>query len=186
MEKNVYDAYSIKNQAKIITVPAGITILSEGEVNLDMYKLITGHVEMYRNYGTENEVLIGLLGPGACFGEFGLLLGKPAIYTIISYSEIKLLRVTQESLDDFVKENQQCIVHIMKNMASMMMAMTQNLTQLSNELEEMHKKYEGVDLDEKGDHIVVTDEKFKELLRKYALKGSGFHYINKMDENGKK
>jgi len=52
--KNVFDAYTIKNQKKLITVPEDIVILREGEVNLDMYKLVSGHVEMYTGYETEN------------------------------------------------------------------------------------------------------------------------------------
>ncbi len=66
-----------------------------------MYKLVTGHVEMYTGYGTDNEVLIGMLGPGACFGEFGLLTGKPAIYTIVTYSKCEILRVTEGMMGDF-------------------------------------------------------------------------------------
>ncbi|WP_026503791.1 cyclic nucleotide-binding domain-containing protein [Butyrivibrio sp. NC3005] len=142
MEKNVFDAYTIKNQSKIITVPANVKILAEGEVNLDMYKVVSGHVEMYTGYGTKYEVLIGILGPGMCFGEFGILLHKPAIYTIITFDEVRLLRVTEGALGNFVQENQDYIIHIMRNMANMMMAMTHNVVQLSSEVEKINDKEE--------------------------------------------
>ncbi len=132
--------YSVKDRNKIITVPEGMTILSEGEVNLDMYKIISGNVEMYTGYGTKNEVLIGILGPGACFGEFGILLHKPAIYTIVTFSEVRLLRVTEGALGNFVQENQDSVIQIMRNMANMMMTMMHNVDQMSLEFDEMLKK----------------------------------------------
>ena len=52
-------------------------ILKEGEINLDIYKILLGHAEMYTGYGTDNEILIGMIGLGTCFGEFGILTGKP-------------------------------------------------------------------------------------------------------------
>ncbi len=49
---NIFDEKSIVNRNKIYDVPEGITILTEGEINLDMYKIVSGHVEMYTGYGT--------------------------------------------------------------------------------------------------------------------------------------
>lgn len=176
MDKNIFDAYSIKNQNKIITVPAGMPILNEGEVNLDMYKIIEGNVEMYTGYGTDKEVLLGILGPGACFGEFGLLLRKPAIYTIITFSQVKLLRVTEGTMGDFVRENQDSIIHMMKNMAGMMMNMSHNIQQLSKELEDVSKTVKvdvtTVEADVRKDHV-------KEALREYAVKGYAYNFFRK-------
>ena len=140
MGKKLYAEFSIKDRNKIITIPEGIPVLSEGEVNLDMYKIISGNVEMYTGYGTKNEVLIGILGPGACFGEFGILLHKPAIYTIVTFCEVRLLRVTEGTLGNFVQENQDSVIQIMRNMANMMMTMMHNVDQLSLEFDEMLKK----------------------------------------------
>ena len=49
----------------IVSFPAESLILKEGEVNLDMYKIIQGKAEMYMGYGTDKEVLLGIIGPGA-------------------------------------------------------------------------------------------------------------------------
>ncbi len=75
-----------------------------------MYKIQKGNVEIYSGYGTENEVLLGLLGEGACFGEFGLLLHKPAIYTVIAYSSLILERVTEGTIGDFIQENHESVL----------------------------------------------------------------------------
>ena len=132
-----FDENSVTIRNQIYDVPQGMTILKEGEINLDMYKILKGHVEMYTGYGTENEVLLGLLGPGTCFGEFGILTKKPAIYTIIAYSNLKILRVTEELMMDFMKANPENVFQIMKNMANNMMRMQHQIGQLTTEIAEL-------------------------------------------------
>lgn len=156
---NIFDGKSVLNRNKIYEVPEGTTILQEGEVNLDMYKIVQGHVEMYTGYGTEKEVLIGMLGPGTCFGEFGLLTGRPSIYTIITYSKTKILRVTEGLMGDFIQENHEDVLQIMKNMAVNMMRMQHQINQLSQELAEQ-KGEESKEVES----IVI-----KENIRNYAL-----------------
>ena len=147
-------------------IPEGMVIIREGEVNLDMYKIIKGNVEIYSDYGTENEVLLGILGKDTCFGEFGLLLRKPAIYTIIAYSDLIVERVTEGTIGDFIQENHDSVLQIMKNMANTMMIMQHQISQLSSELDEKNKV----------NKQVIT--KSAELIRRYV-------YGKTKEENGK-
>ncbi|MCR4831757.1 MAG: Crp/Fnr family transcriptional regulator [Pseudobutyrivibrio sp.] len=180
---NIFDEKSIVNRNKIYDVPEGITILTEGEINLDMYKIVSGHVEMYTGYGTENEILIGLLGPGTCFGEFGLLTGRPAIYTIITYSKTKILRVTEALMGDFIKDNPESIMQIMKNMANNMMRMQHQISQLSNEL---------ADANDIASEMEALPDSMKDMIKNYAFcdvseknqeesifNGAKMHYLDK-------
>lgn len=50
------------------------------------------------------------------------------------------MRVTEDFLDEFVQENHDSIIQIMKNMADMMMILSKNVDQLSGELENVQKK----------------------------------------------
>ena len=43
---NIFDDKSIYNRNKIYEIPPDTMILREGEINLDMYKIVSGHVEM--------------------------------------------------------------------------------------------------------------------------------------------
>ena len=45
----------MENNSKLLKLPEGTMILCEGELNLDMYKILDGHAEVYMGYGTENE-----------------------------------------------------------------------------------------------------------------------------------
>ena len=166
---NIFDEKSILNRNKIYEVPADTVILKEGEINLDMYKIVSGHVEMYTGYGTPNEVLIGILGPGTCFGEFGILTGQPAIYTIITYSKTKILRVTEGLMGQFIQENKEDIMKIMRNMATNMTRMQHQINQLSKELENLTELNKSLNTDTSNEVHIVNDLK-KENLKNYVLK----------------
>ena len=125
--------------ARIMTFPAESIILREGEVNLDMYKIIKGNAEVYVGYGTKHETLLGIIGPQSCFGEFGLLLHKPAIYTVVAYSDVYAMRITEGEMGDFVLENHKSIIDIMRNMANTMLTMSVQINLLIKEIEEGKK-----------------------------------------------
>lgn len=133
--KNLVD----KTMSRIMEVREGTVILTEGEVNLDMYKILTGHAEVYIGYGTDRETLIGIIGPQACFGEFGLLLQKPSLYTVIAFSDMTVIRITEGEMGDFVQNNHRNIIAIMRNMAQTMLIMRRQIDMLLNDLEEGKK-----------------------------------------------
>lgn len=191
---NIFDDKSIYNRNKIYEIPPDTMILREGEINLDMYKIVSGHVEMYTGYGTPNEVLIGLLGPGTCFGEFGILTGQPAIYTIITYSKTKILRVTEGLMGDFIQENKDDILQIMRNMATNMTRMQHQINQLSRELEEVNENRTETATSNTNNSNVIeilrSDNLQKDNLRNYALntpekqmREKGMHFIGKRKNN---
>lgn len=149
---------SVTLRNHIYDIPEGTIILQEGERNLDMYKIISGHIEMYTGYGTDNEVLLGILCPGSCFGEFGILTKKPAIYTIIAFSDVKLLRITEDLLYVFMKENPEDILQIMTNMANNMLLMQQEIGELSNVAKELSQQ-----------ESAITRNSIKNMLKSYAI-----------------
>lgn len=134
-----YEGRSGGANRRIIKFSADDVILREEEENVDMFKILSGNVEVYLAYGTENETLLGLLGKGACFGEFGLLLHEKSPYTVIAYSDLLLYRVTEDKIDEFIRENHVNILQMMKSMANTMMLMKSHINQLSMELDEKNK-----------------------------------------------
>ena len=131
---------NIKDTRKnIISFRADDYVLREGENSDVMFKILSGNAEVYLSYGTENETLLGILGKGACFGEFGLLLHEKAPYTVKAYSDLILYCVTEDKIDEFIRENHVNILQIMKSMAGTMMLMQSHINQLSTELDEKTK-----------------------------------------------
>ena len=144
-------------KSKIISFPQDSIVLKEGDVNPDMYKIIKGHAEVYVGYGTDNESLIGIIGPRACFGEYGLLLKKPAIYTVVAYSDLYLLRITEGEMADFIQENHNSIITIMRNMAGMMSTMRVQIDLLLRDLEKGKKP------------DTVTIQQLRRSMRGYSI-----------------
>lgn len=161
---------------RMIQVPEGSQILTEGELNLDMYKIVSGHAEVYTGFGTDTETLIGIIGPGACFGEFGMLLEKPAIYTVIAYSDMLLLRITKGELGDFVQQNHKNIVDIMQNMAQTMMTMRTQIDLLITELSEGKKP------DETQIHDMRKQLRGYAVYKNVGMKGK-FHTLDMIRDN---
>ena len=156
---------------KLIQVPEGTVILNEGELNLDMYKIVSGHAEVYMGYGTERETLIGIIGPQSCFGEFGMLLEKPAIYTVVAYSDILLMRITKDEMGDFVQQNHRNIINIMENMAQTMLTMRAQIDLLINDLTEGRKP------DDKEVHDIRKAISTYTVYRNSAMSGK-FHTMD--------
>lgn len=128
------DWKSIVNRHKVYDIKEGSVIIKEGEKNLDMYAIAEGHVEMYIGYGTENETLLGILGPGAIFGELGMLTGKPAIYSIAAYSDLKLIRIPENDMAKFIVDNPEQVLFLMQKMANNMISMQKQINQLDEVL----------------------------------------------------
>ena len=105
---------------KLLRFHEGEYMLREGDANVDMFQIVTGKAEVYLGYGTKQETLIGIIKDGTCFGEFGMLLKKPAIYTVIAYTEVLVLRLTEGEMGDFIRENGRKVMGIMRNMANML------------------------------------------------------------------
>ncbi len=91
---------------------------------------------------------------------YKILTEQPAIYTIIAFDNIRILRVTEGVMNDFIQENHDSVLQIMKNMANHMMRMQRQINQLSTELAQ-----------EKGssDNVALI---IKENIRSYAVFGN--------------
>ena len=149
------------SEQKLIRFPQESVIIREGEMNREMYKIIGGHAEMYTGYGTNLVNFLGLLGKQSFFGEFGLLLGKPSIYTVIAYSDLTVLKITEEDLSSFIVENHKNVVDIMRNMAGCMFTMKMQIDLLLKELEKPGKTDDEV--------LKERIREAKRVMRDYAV-----------------
>ena len=123
----------------MMQIPEGTVIIREDEVNMDMYKIIQGSVEVYCGYGTENESILGILSKGSYFGEIGLLAQKPAIYTVVAYSDILVQRITMSEIDEYIKTNHHDILQIMQHMANTMYNMQYSMNLVFDDMDKKNK-----------------------------------------------
>ncbi|MCR4605682.1 MAG: cyclic nucleotide-binding domain-containing protein [Eubacterium sp.] len=134
-------------ESRIMKYPADTVIIREGELNKTLYKIVAGHAEVYVGYGTAQETLIGIIREKACFGEWGILLNEPSVYTIVAYSELFVMRITEDELGSFVQDNYTNIIDIMRNMAKTMLVMRCQIDLLLKEIEAGKKPETSVIID---------------------------------------
>ena len=102
--------------AAMVKFHADDIIIKEGEIYEEMYKIISGSVAVYLRYGEKEEHLIGIYSKSKCFGETHVLSSQPSIYTVVAYDEVLLMRITKDSLEEFVRNNPRNAIDIMRNM----------------------------------------------------------------------
>lgn len=111
-------------------------IQKEGEIYPEMYKILSGSVALYNRYGEKDEFLIGIYSKSKCFGEMNILLEQPAIYTVVAYDEVLAMRITRESLEEFVRNNPRNAIDIMQNMTHTVKLMQKNIDLLLDDIYE--------------------------------------------------
>ena len=119
---------------KIIKYSADDVIVREGEINPEMYKIISGKAVCYFGWGTENEYMVGTLKEGRSFGEYSLLTGKPEIYTVVAFTDLLVLRIGSDEFSKFIEMNASNAVEIMKNLAGMINILKVNVDMLHTEV----------------------------------------------------
>ena len=163
MEKDLLKNKAVVAEVKkrILSFESGAVVLLEGTRNHEMYKILRGNVEIYVGYGTDRETLVGILGVQDCFGEFGVLLHAPSIYTVVAFSDLDILRINEGDMGDFIKENHHTIMGIMRNMAKTMNIMK---TQIELLMDEMiaHKALEPGTIEDLNKAMHMYDDKEKD------------------------
>ena len=127
------------DRTKFIRVNADDVIQREGENSSEMYKIVSGTAICYLNYGTDREYLIGKFKEGASFGEYQLLTGKPALYTMVAFSDMLLLRIGRDEFRKFIAMNTANAVDIMRVQSKMIAALKFHIDMLADELSEKTK-----------------------------------------------
>lgn len=79
------------------TVPAGATLMRQGEPAAHMYLVIRGRAEAVATVGGQRKVL-GEIGRGGVIGELGLLRQRPRTADVIAREELELLVVDERFL----------------------------------------------------------------------------------------
>lgn len=137
-------------------------IMKENEIYEEMYKIISGSVAVYIRYGEKEEYLIGIYSSPKCFGESNVLSSQPGIYTVVAYDDVLLMRITKDSLEEFIRSNPRNAIDIMENMVHSNMLMQKNIDLLLDDI------YEKQDINKR------RTEEIKDKMKQYRMNGFNF------------
>ena len=129
------------SEAIITTYSEDDVILKQGDPSRCLYKVLSGSVGLFLNYGQEEEYLVGAVSAPNCFGEMTILAARPNPYTVVALKkDTVLLRVPESNFEVFIQENYQNAIMIMKTMARNLAMVNMNMNLLVEELREMSKR----------------------------------------------
>ena len=112
-------------------------IMREGEPCDAMYKILSGSVIIYMRFGEIDEHIVGIYSKSRCFGELNIFSKQPCIYTAVAYDDVLLMRITKDSIEEFVTNYPRNTIDIMKSMAENFHVMQKNIELL---LEDIYEK----------------------------------------------
>lgn len=82
------DLWELINAAEWVRLPQGDEIVQEGQADTSFYVLVSGEVAVRKS----NQQIVRLF-PGDCFGEMGLLSRRPRTASIVSVTDVTVMKL---------------------------------------------------------------------------------------------
>lgn len=111
--------------SQIKTFGKNEVIFQEGAYERCMYEIQSGSVNIYVDFGKENEKLLTTLEAGRFFGEIGIAEVRPRTATAIAAEDhTSLVEITRENFKDYFRNEPQKLIGIMQHMSKRLRGLT--------------------------------------------------------------
>jgi CRP-like cAMP-binding protein len=108
---------TLKTYAEEVSYPARATIFSQGDPADGMYLVTEGMALVFKRDAQGNEQTIGIVTEGQSFGELGLLIGQPRNATVAAGLDVKLLKITPDTMGRLEQEKPDLMMRLYKALA---------------------------------------------------------------------
>ncbi|MBN2038937.1 MAG: cyclic nucleotide-binding domain-containing protein [Spirochaetes bacterium] len=108
-ELKINEIIHIAGIAREIDIPAGSTIIKQGENGDRLFIVIEGEVKVF----TEQRILANL-GPGSCIGELSIIDAEPRSASVVSTKKTKILSIARDDFLLTLKDNPAISINIMQ------------------------------------------------------------------------
>lgn len=101
----------ILSGCRLVNVPAGHTLLSEGQRGDGLYVILEGKVEFFlpdrsvSGVRRPSRVRLNVLGPGRCFGEYGVIDDQPSSASAQAITAARLCALASDEFRNIVSRN---------------------------------------------------------------------------------
>ena len=112
-------------------------IFSQGDTNHNLYKIMSGTIGLYLDYGKPNEHLVGVTSAPRYIGMMNAFAGQPSTYTAVALSKAMLLCLPNSELDTFVKGDPYSAIDSVKRMAHYLSTINEELMMLLDEMKQL-------------------------------------------------
>ncbi|WP_207691595.1 cyclic nucleotide-binding domain-containing protein [Desulfonema limicola] len=99
------DIETIKETCREKLYKTGDIICNEGDIGDNLFIIVCGSVEIWKNYKTNNNDLLSVYGPGQLFGELSLIDDSPRSATVVARQDCKLLSIQRDDFNEITRPN---------------------------------------------------------------------------------
>lgn len=110
-----------------ISCNVGETLFRQNEYSDSVYIILDGSVNVFREDG-DKRTLLAEIGSGQIFGEIGVLCNRPRTATIVSATELTVLRLPSDVFIEFVRELPQFAMAMINELSRRLDAMNKQLS----------------------------------------------------------
>lgn len=122
------------SQAAVQNLQEKQIIFYEGDVDKSLYKILSGKIGLYKNYGMPGEILLGISSAPNYFGTMNILTGEPAAYTAVTLERSMVLSLPESELETFPKSDPFNAIAVMKMLAGSLNTADQKLRSMLDDL----------------------------------------------------
>lgn len=125
------------SQASVQNLQEKQIIFYEGDINKSLFKILSGKIGFYKNYGMPGEVLFGISSAPNYFGTMNILTGEPAVYTAVALERSMVLSLPEAELETFPKSDPLNALAAMKTLAGSLNSADRKLRSVLDELRQI-------------------------------------------------
>lgn len=113
---------TLRSYAQEVSFPARATIFAEGDPSDGMYLVLQGMALVLSHDEEGQERTISIVTEGQSFGELGLLVSQPRNATVAAGLDVRLLKITPETLVRLEHEKPELMLRMYKTLAQTLAA----------------------------------------------------------------
>jgi len=118
------DLEALSAVARPVTGEPGEIIISQGSEGESLYVVVSGQIRVYLSDETGKEIILGLEGPGAIFGEIAALDGRPRSASVAAMERTELLTIDGTQLRELLRTNPRLSLSVIAALAGMIRKLT--------------------------------------------------------------
>ena len=108
---------------------AGCVVIAENELKEKFYIIVEGAVQIFKNYGGQEESQLGILSKGQMFGELSLIDDLPRSATVLTSEPSEFLAIERHDFENLLSENSSLAFAIMRWIAAVIRRFNRNFVE---------------------------------------------------------
>ena len=118
------DLDTLDEVARQTTAERGEIIVNQGSKGESLYVVVSGQIRVYLSDETGKEVILGLEGPGAIFGEISVLDGELRSASVAAMERTELLKIEGQAFRQLLQTNARLALAVIAALAGMIRKLT--------------------------------------------------------------